>query len=254
MVMTERMFKIVSRPESEKNENERVKQLRTLVEEAQAELEQAKKQYDVEDSKMSSYNPSRLPKGRQMVISQEVLEDYQRILKETKTDANEHNFIWLGNKREINGQVCYCIEKAVAVPENPEELQRSAAQTEPKLTIYKEAAKLLAGYDIVVDGHSHPKQDPGYKGFDRLPQKLLDDLSLAPPGENFSVGDLMHYMTLLNETVGGNITEKTIIGAVITYTGKMLTIVSDSDETFASPSTVSQISTIKKSATDGADI
>lgn len=77
---------------------------------------------------------------------------------------------------------------------------------------------------------------------------------LPPPGENFSVGDLMHYMTLLNETVGGNITEKTIIGAVITYTGKMLTIVSDSDETFASPSTVSQISTIKKSATDGADI
>ena len=224
----------INRPENP----ERFKRYDEAVETITRKTEQVKQKHGVENTEMSSFSPDLLPTNeRPMMFSADVHADYQRILQLTNENNVEYNFLWLGNRREHNGQEYYSIERAIILPQSTTPDQSSANPHE-KIKIY-DSITGHEGYDIIVDGHSHPTQNPSYKGFDQLPQPLLDELSLKNPGENFSISDLEHFSSLLNGR--SEVKDKTIIGAVITYTGELLTAVSDPKDDSNLPTTIRQI-------------
>lgn len=216
--------------------NEQIKRITTKT-------EQIKEKYGVSDAEMSSFSPDLLPTNKSpAILSSEVFTDYTRMLEQTNADRKEHNFVWFGKKQIIDNQECYSIEKAVIVPEDPTKLQQSSTSSEFKLDFYNEPQQ-HEGYDIIVDGHTHPIQDPTYADFNKLPPELLNELSLKRPGENFSTTDLNYYGLLLD---GKYAKDKIIIGAVLTYAGKLLTIVPpDKNRLTELPTTIRQISAEK---------
>lgn len=236
-------IKIISRNESQEKNSERFEQFSKQVEYISTKTDDAKERYGVKDSAMHSFSPDLLPTHEfPMILSQEVFDDYQRILSQTNDDKKEHNFIWLGRKASRNGQEYYSLEKAIVVPEDTEDLHQSEASPGPKFNIYDNSL-IHDEYDIIVDGHSHPEQNPDYADFDKMSPALLKELSLKKPGENFSISDLNYYATLLSNT-SKNIKDKTIIGAVITYSGDLLNVVLDNDNPTAPPTTIRQIGAI----------
>jgi len=235
-------FKIISLNESSEKNSKRFELFSEQVKNIKTRTEEVKEKYGVKDTEMSSFSPDLLSTSEHpMILSQEVFNDYQRILQQTNSDGKEHNFLWLGKKQIINGQESYVIEKVIVVSESVGDLRQSEAQTMPKINIYDDVSQ-HNDYDIVIDGHSHPVQDSDYKDFNKLPSALLNELSLCKPGENFSIDDLYYYNTLLSIGIGKNVKDKTIIGAVVTYTGKLLTVVLDKDDNTILPNTIRQIS------------
>lgn len=238
-------IQIISRNENQEKNSERFEQFSKQVERISTKTNDVKEKYGVKDSTMHSFSPDLLPTHElTMTLSQKVFEDYQRILSQTNDDEKEHNFIWLGKKASRNGQEYYSIEKALIVPENIEDLRQSEASPGPKFNIYDDSS-LHDEYDVIVDGHSHPEQSPDYADFDKMPPALLEELSLKKPGENFSIGDLNYYATLLSiSNTSKNIKDKTIIGAVITYAGNLLNIALDRDNPAAPLTTIRQLGAI----------
>ena len=236
-------IQIISRNESSERNSERFEQFSKQVEYIDAKTDDVKEKYGVKDSTMRSFSPDLLHTHEfPMILSQEVFDDYQRILSKTNDDQKEHNFLWLGKKMSKNGQEYYSIEKAIIVPENAEDLRQSEVSPGPKIDIYDDDS-LHDEYDVIVDGHSHPKLNPDYADFDKMPPLLLEELSLKKPGENFSVSDLRYYTTLLSVN-RKKIRDKTIIGAVITCTGELLNIALDKDNPTTPPVTIRQIGAI----------
>ncbi len=236
-------IKIISRNESQEKNSERFEQFSKQIEGINTKIDDIKERYGVKDSAMRSFSPDLLPTHEfPMILSQEVFDDYQRILSQTNDDKKEHNFIWLGKKASRNGQEYYSIEKALVVPENIEDLRQSEASPGPKFNFYDDSS-LHDEYDVIVDGHSHPELSPDYADFDKMPPALLEELSLKKPGENFSISDLNYYATLLSNT-SKNIKDKTIIGAVITYAGSLLNIALDRDNPTAPLTTIRQLGAI----------
>lgn len=237
------IIKVLSRNEAPEENSERFERFSEQVKYISTKVDEIKEKYGVKDSVMHSFSPDLLPTHElPMVLSQEVFDDYQRILSQTNNDNKEHSFIWLGKKIFRNGQEHYLIEKAIAVPEDTNDLHQSKASRWSKFNIYSDSS-LHDGYDVIVDGHSHPKQNTYYADFSKMPPRLLEELSLKGPGENFSIADLNNYATLLSVTLK-NIKDKTIIGAVITYTGDLLNVALDKDSPTTPPTTIRQIGAI----------
>ena len=236
-------IRILSRNESQEKNSERFERFSKQVEYISTKTDDVKEKYGIKDTAMHSFSPDLLPTHElPMILSQEVFDDYERILSKTNDDKKEHNFIWLGKKTSRNGQEFYSIEKALIVPEDAKNLNQSEISPGPKLNIYDNSS-LHDGYDIIVDGHTHPEQAHDYVDFNKMPPALLEELSLKRPGENFSISDLHYYATLLSNT-SKNIKDKTIIGAVITYAGNLLNVASDKDDPAAPLATIRQLGTI----------
>lgn len=236
-------IQIISRNESQEKNSDRFEQFSKQVERISTKIDSIKEKYGVKNSAMCSFSPDLLPTHElPMILSQEAFDDYQRILSQTNDDKKEHNFIWLGKKASRNGQEYYSIKKTLVVSEDIEDLHQSEASPVPKFKIYDDNL-LHDKYDVIVDGHSHPKQNPDYVDFDKMPSALLEELSLKKPGENFSIDDLNYYVTLLSNT-SKNIKDKTIIGTVITHAGNLLNIVLDRDAPTAPITTIRQLGVI----------
>ncbi|MCL1840042.1 hypothetical protein FWF89_03595 [Candidatus Saccharibacteria bacterium] len=209
-----------------------------MVEKIKKRTEQIKQKYGVGDTEMSSFSPDLLPTNeRPMMLSEDAYADYQRILELTNENNIEYNFLWLGNRRELDGQEYYSIEKAVVLPQVSMPEQSSVNPLE-KIRIY-DSIDEHDGYDVIIDGHSHPAQDSTYKDFDKLPQPMIDELSLKKPGKNYSISDFNHYLSLLNGR--SEVKDKIIIGSVITFAGDLLTAVSDPNDDSAALTTIRQI-------------
>jgi len=228
-------FEIKSRSD-QPEKSRRFEQYNDVFGKIKRKTEQIKQKYDAENTEMDSFSPDLLPTNeRPMMLSNDVYADYQRILRLTNENNAEYNFLWLGNRRTLDSQEYYSIEKVITLPQ-PSILERSSANPLEKIEFYNSTNE-HDDYDVIIDGHSHPAQEPSYNGFDQLPQPLIDELSLRKPGENYSINDLGTYRLLLES----KIKDKTIIGSVITYTGELLTAVSDPNDNAPIPTTIRQI-------------
>lgn len=218
--------------------SERFEQYSNSVNKIADNINSIKKKYGVESTEMNSFSPDLLSSSEMsMVIGNEIHDDYKRVLELTNENSAEYNFLWLGTKKELNGREYLSIEKAIVFPE-PDLLNQSSISPAEKISIYDNLAN-QNDYDVIIDGHSHPQQDKNYNGFDELPLQLLDELSLKKPGGNYSISDLMYYRSLLTNHSG--IRDKTIVGAVITYSGEMLTVLLDDKKCSTIPETIRQI-------------
>jgi len=163
-------FEIISinRP----NNSERYKKYSANVEWIENKINLVKSRHGVESAEMQSFNHNLLPSSEiPMVLNDEVYADYKRILETTNQNGFEYNFLWLGNKKELNGREYLSIEKAVVIPDSETQCRSECAPVS-KILIFGNFSE-YDNYDVVIDGHSHPVQNPSYRDFDKLPAVLL---------------------------------------------------------------------------------
>lgn len=161
--------------------------------------------------------------NEKVIISPKVYEIYKQLVQRISNPetAQEIPFLLLGNKKEINGEICTVIEDI--------EYDMARAVSETSVTDDEERFKELMrneNYSVISIGHTHGNVNEQLKATSlarTLPDEIKEKYGIRDTGLNISIADIWQHEAFIQ--IAKELSpSKEILQTVIMYNGDIVMI------------------------------